>query len=181
MVGEKEILELARSFVGVKEIGNNESFDSATFDHLMDIAGHIEGHAWCAYTTEVFWTTPTFNWKSKLLVRMIRNFSANAVRTYDNFAKDDLFICDKEPVPAAIGIMAKYKKGELAKIGEWTLGHAVLVESVEGDYVNTIEGNTNAAGSREGQEIARKKRKLNFEPVQNGLVFIGFIKMKDSY
>ena len=181
MIGQKEILKFANELVGVKEIGNNESFDNQRFDQLMDIAGHQEGQAWCPYTTEVFWTAPTFSGKSKVLKAMLKNFSANAVRTYENFAKDDLFICDKEPVPAAVGIMAKYKDGKLSKIGEWTLGHAVLVESVDGEYVNTIEGNTNAAGSREGEEIAKKKRKLNFDPVQNGLVFVGFIKMKDSY
>lgn len=39
------------------------------------------------------------------------------------------------------------------------LGHTGMIESVEGDKINTIEGNTNDTGSREGFEVCRKQRK----------------------
>lgn len=38
------------------------------------------------------------------------------------------------------------------------LGHTGLVESVNGHQLNTIEGNTNDTGSREGIEVLRKIR-----------------------
>lgn len=38
------------------------------------------------------------------------------------------------------------------------LGHSGIVESVDGEYVHTIEGNTNINGSREGVRVERKKR-----------------------
>lgn len=38
------------------------------------------------------------------------------------------------------------------------LGHTGIVESVDGDYIHTIEGNTNDTGSREGVEVCRKVR-----------------------
>lgn len=42
------------------------------------------------------------------------------------------------------------------------LGHTGFVESVDGDYINTIEGNaTTVSGSREGIEVCRKKRKIS--------------------
>lgn len=37
-------------------------------------------------------------------------------------------------------------------------GHTGIIESVEGDTLNTIEGNTNNNGSREGTAVERKKR-----------------------
>jgi hypothetical protein len=39
-------------------------------------------------------------------------------------------------------------------------GHTGFVESVDGDSVHTIEGNTNDEGSREGYEVARRVRKI---------------------
>ncbi len=40
------------------------------------------------------------------------------------------------------------------------LGHTGLIESVEGDILHTIEGNTNDTGSREGYEVCRKERNI---------------------
>lgn len=37
-------------------------------------------------------------------------------------------------------------------------GHTGIVESVDGDTLTTIEGNTNDDGSREGYEVARRTR-----------------------
>lgn len=39
------------------------------------------------------------------------------------------------------------------------LGHTGIVEKVDGEYVHTIEGNTNDTGSREGYEVCRRIRK----------------------
>ena len=41
------------------------------------------------------------------------------------------------------------------------VGHVGFVESVKGDTVTTIEGNTNTDGSREGYAVCRRKRKLS--------------------
>jgi len=41
------------------------------------------------------------------------------------------------------------------------LGHTGIVESVEGDTIHTIEGNTNDTGSREGYMVCRRKRKIS--------------------
>ncbi|MDF2189269.1 CHAP domain-containing protein [Paraflavitalea sp. CAU 1676] len=55
------------------------------------------------------------------------------------------------PQPGDVFIM-DYGKG---------LGHTGIVESVENDFVHTIEGNTNDEGSREGYEVCRRKRPRN--------------------
>ncbi len=49
------------------------------------------------------------------------------------------------------------------------LGHTGFVESVEGSVINTIEGNTNDTGSREGYEVCRRKRSFN--------QIVGFIRI----
>jgi hypothetical protein len=41
------------------------------------------------------------------------------------------------------------------------LGHTGFVESVEGDKIHTIEGNTNDEGTREGYEVCRRIRKIS--------------------
>ena len=41
------------------------------------------------------------------------------------------------------------------------LGHTGFVESIEGTFIHTIEGNTNDTGSREGYEVCRRMRSIN--------------------
>ena len=41
------------------------------------------------------------------------------------------------------------------------LGHTGIVERVDGEYINTIEGNSNDTGSREGIEVVRKVRSIS--------------------
>jgi hypothetical protein len=41
------------------------------------------------------------------------------------------------------------------------LGHTGFVESVDREFIHTIEGNTNDTGSREGYEVCRRKRKTS--------------------
>lgn len=56
----------------------------------------------------------------------------------------------KTPQPGDIFIM-DFGKG---------LGHAGFVESVDGNVIHTIEGNTNDTGSREGFEVCRRQREI---------------------
>jgi CHAP domain len=41
------------------------------------------------------------------------------------------------------------------------LGHTGFVENVVGDSIQTIEGNSNDEGSREGYEVCRRTRKIS--------------------
>jgi hypothetical protein len=43
----------------------------------------------------------------------------------------------------------------------FTFSHIGIVHSNNGAIITTIEGNTNAAGSREGVTVARKQRSLS--------------------
>lgn len=40
-------------------------------------------------------------------------------------------------------------------------GHTGIVESIDGAYINTIEGNTNGSGSRVGGNVMRQRRAIS--------------------
>ena len=51
------------------------------------------------------------------------------------------------------------------------LGHTGIIESVVGDTINTIEGNTNNNGSREGYAVERKVRHAS-DPTLKGCILV---------
>lgn len=165
----------AQSWVGTQEITGNMGFEDPRFEHLLRICKWDVGQAWCAYAAELWWTKPTYSGKSKYWKKMVDLFSAGAVATYNNFKNDDsgLFSVDRDPVPGAVAIWQSYRNGK----PHWT-GHAGLVEEVGTNEIRTIEGNTNGSGGREGIEVARKTRSLNFND-KSGLVLKGFIKLAE--
>ena len=40
------------------------------------------------------------------------------------------------------------------------LGHTGIVEYIDGEFIHTVEGNTNDTGSREGIEVCRRRRTI---------------------
>jgi hypothetical protein len=163
----REAAEIARQYIGQKEITDNAGFLDKEFEKKITNCGFEKGQAWCAYFAELVWKeafpAKFYNF-SKL-------FSAGAIRTWDNFMKDDGFICDRTPETGAVIIWQHYKDGEPT----WQ-GHAGILDYIDGEFMVTIEGNTNASGGREGIEVAEKRRRINFNTVENGLVLKGFIK-----
>jgi hypothetical protein len=97
-------------------------------------------------------------------------FSAGAVATYKNFLSDGTFLVDKHCSPGAIAIWTYYVDGK-----ETWKGHAgIVINEVCTHEFDTIEGNTNSTGGREGIEVAQKARLLDFD-ARNGLVLRGFL------
>lgn len=68
-----------------------------------------------------------------------------------------------KPAPGDVFIM---------RFGNTGTGHTGFVEKVEGLFVYTIEGNTNDDGSREGYEVARRRRLISS--------IVGFIKVNPA-
>jgi len=78
----------------------------------------------------------------------------------------------KNPVPKTGGVLKHWgdttaKKDGLPDRGDLFvmafnggLGHIGFVEKVEGDWIHTLEGNTNDDGSREGIGVFRRKRRI---------------------
>lgn len=161
--------QVAEKYIGYTEELNNSGFKDEAFEKRMESVGWQTGQAWCAYFTELVWKEAF----PELFEKLDKLFSGGAVKTFTNFSKDSDFVCDKVPESGAVVIWQYYKDGK----PHWS-GHAGIVESIEGETIRTVEGNTNAAGGREGIEVAKKVRKLNFTPVARGLVLKGFIKIK---
>lgn len=175
------VLEYAQSHVGYEEVPGNQGFKDKAFDTRMRQVGFQNGWAWCALFAELCWALPTYDGKSKVFVSLSDNFSANAVRTYENFSKDDtgLFTCydvdsNVMPAPGDVVIWEKRRGGVPVKNDIWTIGHAGIVESADATSFVSIEGNSNDAGGREGIEVARKTRNYTYSK-QDGLALKGFI------
>lgn len=175
---KNEALKFAEDHIGYKEYPGNKGFQNKTFDTLMRQVGFKNGWAWCALFAEACWAIPTYSGKSKVIVSISDNFSANAVRTFENFQNDqtELFSIIKSgvPSPGDVVIWEKRSDGEPIKKGIWTIGHAGIVQSAEEGFFKSIEGNSNESGGREGIEVAVKTRKYNYFD-KNGLCLKGFI------
>lgn len=173
-----EVLEYAKSCVGKQEIPGNQGFKDPVFDLAMRRVGFKNGWAWCALFAELCYSVPEYEGKSKVIATISDCFSANAVRTFENFLWDEniYFEASQNIKEGSVVIWQKNRGGKPVQTsdGLWTLGHAGIVEQVHRDYFVAIEGNTNSSGGREGIEVARKERKYNFD-IDNGLEIVGFI------
>lgn len=172
------IVEAALANEGMKEEKGNHGWKDKEFDLEMRTTGWQDGQAWCAYWAEKIWCEVYDSDTERILRRL---FSANAVHTYNSFWQSN-FITNKEPVEGAVVIWQHMNNGEpsFVKKSQWIRGHAGIVIDTEGDVneFTTLEGNSNASGGREGIEVARQVRKLDFEK-ENGLQLVGFIHPKE--
>lgn len=137
----KLALLLAGTQINVREkSGNNDGPD---VEKYLASTGLGKGNSWCM--AFVFWCV---NEASKFFAQpnpLVR--TAGVLFQWQNTK------CVKAavPVPGCIFIM-DFGGGE---------GHTGFVETVAGDSVNTIEGNTNNDGSRNGIGVFRRTRKIS--------------------
>lgn len=178
----KRVVEIAKSFVGQKEIAGNKAFNDKKFEALMKKVGWSEGQAWCAYFTELVYKLAiepdVEKWDNNPTIKYLnKTFSAGAVKTFDNFAGTAEFTFSRTPRPGDLICFRKYHGGNPS----WE-GHIGIVEDVN-SFIKTIEGNTNSQGGREGIEVGNMRRYISFDKPKTGivkLVLLGFITVKDS-
>jgi hypothetical protein len=168
----KIILEKAQKYIGQKELQNNSGFVDFDFWQKMKNVGHDRGEAWCALFTELVWKEAYQQYDSTKFNELDKLFSDSATKTFSNF-KANGWDVNRIAESGALIIWQYHENGKPT----WK-GHAGIVKMLENEFIHTIEGNTNAGGSREGDQVAEKIRKYNFEPVQKGLVLLGFIHPK---
>jgi hypothetical protein len=161
-------IEVAKKYLDQRENEGNKFDDNTLLGKMLHEAGQKDGEAWCCYFMEgVF--CEAFPEKNAELRKL---FSASAVATFDNFKKDDATKCHDRPKPGDLVIFQKYEEGKPT----WK-GHAAVVTDVNQDgSFHTIEGNTNGAGSREGDRVAIKLRR-NIK-TDNGLNIYGFVTVE---
>jgi hypothetical protein len=161
----KKITEIAKSYLGIKEKPGNLGWANAEFETKMKKAGWYSTAPWCAFFTKLIWLEA---YADHAALKQIINvwFNGGARLTLENAKKNGTFATGTVPKPGAIVIWLK---------GKGPSGHAGIVMSVNGNTMTTIEGNTNAAGSREGDQVAEKLRTVTRNYQAEGLNIAGFI------
>ncbi|TFB28492.1 peptidoglycan-binding protein [Pedobacter alluvionis] len=125
---------IAKNEVGVRELsGHNDGPRVAAYLYYVDVE---EGSAWCAaFVSWVFsqagYAAPRSPWSPAL------------------------FPFDKRTEQIRPAVVFGIYFSNLKRIA-----HCGLVERQEGDWLITIEGNTNMEGSREGDGVYRKRRSV---------------------
>lgn len=173
MATTPNIASIAKKYVGQREIPNNAGFKNSDFQKKMEAVGFLKGQAWCAYFAELVWKEAyTNNTPESVAVLKVLDklFAPSATATYKNFDLDPNknFKVSQTPVVGAVVIW---------RHGTGWQGHAGIVTgySAGSTTFETVEGNTNSAGGREGIEVAVKTRKLNLPLQKDGLNLVGFI------
>ncbi len=166
------IVDRALQYVGERELKNNSGFENEIFWLKMEGVGFDVGEAWCALFAELVWREAYGCYNSLHDSALERLFSESAVQTFNNF-KSSTWITGLEPAPGDLVIWQMYKDNR----PHWS-GHAGIVTKVLTGSFDSVEGNTNSSGGREGVEVAIKRRALNFDKKEHGLVLKGFVKPK---
>lgn len=126
------ILAIARKELGVRELtGNN---DGVQVERYLAYVGLKKGNPYCAaYVSYVFgqagYIAPRTGWSPAL------------------------FPASRQLASAAQGSVFGIYFPSLKRVA-----HCGFVERLQGDFIQTIEGNTNVEGSREGDGVYRRLR-----------------------
>jgi hypothetical protein len=163
----EKLIEAARKDIGKKEKLSNSGFEDKELERAMKAVGWAAGWAWCASIQEK-WVWEAF---PELKDEVHGFFVPSATATYRNL-KNAGYKVSMIPTPGALVYWQRYRDGK----GEWQ-GHAGVVSKVISDTeFYSIEGNTNAGGSREGDSVQEKHRFVKLD-VENGLKVMGFITL----
>lgn len=130
--------------VAVLQIGVSESPKGSNSGPIVDkylkSVGLAPGFSWCM--AFVYWCCKEAN-PNNILFR-----TGGVLKQWNKTAADHRHTV---PLPGDIFVM-DFGGG---------LGHTGFVENVVGDTIQTIEGNSNDEGSREGYEVCRRTRKIS--------------------
>lgn len=136
-------LQIAISQLGVEESPKGSNAGEAVEKYLKSV-GLGKGYAWCM--AFAYYCYKSASEKMNVLNPLYK--TAGVLKQWN---ESEEFRSDT-PEPGCLFIM-DYGKG---------LGHTGIVEKVlSGGRIQTIEGNTNDDGSREGYEVCRRTRKIS--------------------
>ena len=159
-----KIVELAKSFIGQREIKGNRGFVDPEFDALMKKHGFRVPDAWCLHFVRAVWRE---SGQSTALI------SPSAVGTMNLASRAKNW--HTEPVLGAVAIFRTFVNGQPR-----STGHGAIVTEIRSDGYTTVDGNTTDKGGREGIMVAVRHRHLTPEnwTRQNGLRLMGFVYPK---
>lgn len=136
-------LDIAITQLGVSEEPKGSN-DGKQIKEYLKSAGILVPAPWCM--SFVYWC---FDKASKSL--SVRNPLVKTGGVMRQWKGASALYAAKKP----------YQEGDvfILNLGKG-LGHTGIIEAVDGEFAVTIEGNTNDEGSREGYEVARRRRKI---------------------
>lgn len=159
-----KVIDTAKKYVGQFELPGNAGFKNAEFQKSLEADGWQKSQAWCCYFAEMVFEEAY----PEIEKELDKLFSANCVKTLENFEKAGYYI-STIPVTGSLMIMRKYVDNKPTE-----QGHAgIVIETINNSEWKSVEGNTNSAGSREGDSVQIKHRSLMYHPT--GLRVAGFV------
>jgi len=164
----QEIIDNALSYVGEQEKPGNSGFIDPKFEAEMKEEGWQFGWAWCAVFAKVVFKN-VYPEKSEELNRL---FSPSAVVTFRNF-RDDSYLINELPKPGNLVVWQKVIEGK-----KQIQGHVGIVTKLNSAWeFESVEGNSNDEGGREGKEVALITNRKVIKDVWTGLKVLGFIQI----
>jgi hypothetical protein len=180
----ERLVFVAHGFVGEKELPRNSGFERTWMNDIMTACGFVRGFSWCMITVEAIY---------RLSIGWLRNrtgkrhddlwkeatglIDPSTQQTYNRFlAKKDLKCFSV--LPASKASYADLKPGDIVifvRVRNQGFGHAGIVVEVGNDYFLSVEGNTNASGSANGDGVYLKRRTIERDGI--GLDVRGFIQL----
>lgn len=155
------IVDIARGYLKQEEVRGNKGFKDPNFDKEMRSVGFQTGYPWCAVFVKLVWKKA-----GQVNYKLI---SPGVVETMRNFHKAGRDL-KYEPKVGSIFIFRSYVKNK-----EQGTGHTGIVTGVGNGYFETVEGNSNDGGGREGYIVASHKRYYTNWTESDGLRLMGFI------
>jgi hypothetical protein len=140
---------MALSWLHVREQGVNGGFNDAGFELLLKMYGWKMGYAWCMFFCKAVWCvcyrdTPHYE-------RVVSTLNGSVMDSYRKAKLDGWKVTDAPVIGGILIFDAGNGKG-----------HACICKSIKEVWnARTVEGNTNKAGSREGDAVMEKLRILN--------------------
>lgn len=171
------IVQIARSYIGQKEIPPNAGFVDVNFEKKMRAQGWQTGWAWCALLSKLIWYEASAGHAARQL-RISHLCSPSALATYSNWHVSPGGIISLTP---ALGALAVWKHGTDPTRFEGHMGVVTgldnyMLREAQADFT-TVEGNTSALdpNERNGETTAEKPHHLRLPLNPKGLNLIGFI------
>jgi hypothetical protein len=167
---EDTIVSIARGYIGQQEVQPNQSFKDPVFLKKMLGVGWYRTASWCSFFAKLVWKEAYTKLGSLTNASLVNRYASGSSReTWNNFRASKEFKTSTT-VPK-VGAIVIWQEGD-----SLTNGHVGIVTAVNGNTFSSVEGNTNADGSRNGYEVAEHTtHKVGLPHSVNGLNVLGFV------
>lgn len=126
------VINIAKSFHGIKEVGKNEGFTNKEFEKAMRNVGWKTGQAWCSYVVKLIYQLAE-------VTTNITGWSPSSYNRKDPVYTGGKFI--KKPKPADC-VSFTYPKFLSNKSRYKGIGHTGILMEIRPNGLVTAEGNT---------------------------------------